>query len=119
MNNIVEIILAVVVIILAVTLLNPTGLFMPQTAVMGLIAVFAVIVGIFAGLIWRERARDEREILLRQIASRGAYVAGLVVVAVGIISQELQHRLDPWLVTILVVMVVAKLVGLIYGQIKH
>jgi len=81
----------------------------------GLIVVFAL----FASFIWGETAQDEREALHRFMAGRIAYLAGAGGLVVAIIVESLQHDLDPWLIGILGIMILAKISGLLYGRIKY
>jgi hypothetical protein len=111
-----EIGIAVALLALLVFFLNPLGLWMPDALVMmmalGLVVVFAV----FAGFIWREHTRDERELLHRMIAGRVAYLVGAGVLVVGIVLQSLSHTLDPWLILTLGAMVLAKIIGIAHSR---
>lgn len=71
----------------------------------GLIVLFAA----FAGLVWKERPRDEREIMQGMRAGRYAYLVGMLLLVVGIIVQSIQQSIDPWLVSTLGAMVLTKL----------
>ena len=68
-----------------------------------------IILAVFIGLFWQERARDERETALIHQSSRMAYLAGLVTLGLGFTVQMLQHRPDRWLTLTLVTMVLVKL----------
>ena len=70
----------------------------------------------FAIFFWREGRGDEREQFHRLFADRIAYLAGSAFLLVGIVISELAHALDPWLIFALALMVIAKIVGLIYGK---
>jgi len=91
----------------------PTTLLMMM--ILGLVAVFAL----FASFVWRENHRDEREGLHKMMAGRAAFLVGTALLTLGIIVQSLSHNLDPWLVLTLGGMIVAKVISLIYGQIKN
>ena len=65
-----EIIVAVVLIILILLFLNPFGLFMPDMLVYMMIAGVVVLFALFAGFVWKEKVRDEREQLHKMIAGR-------------------------------------------------
>jgi len=119
-NNLLqEISISGILIILLVLFLNPFGFWMPTTLLMmmilGLVAVFAL----FASFVWRENHRDEREGLHKMMAGRAAFLVGTALLTLGIIVQSLSHNLDPWLVLTLGGMIVAKVISLIYGQIKN
>lgn len=84
-----------------------------------MLAVLAIVVfAIFAIFIWKERGGDERENLHRALADRFAFLAGAGVLVLGIIIQELNHQFNYWLVWALLVMVLAKIAGIIYARIK-
>lgn len=115
-----EISIAVIFSALLALLLNPFGFFMPDTLLYMMIAGVVVLFGLYAGFVWREGARDEREQLHRMIAGRIAYLAGTGVLVLGIAIQGLtQPDVDPWLVFALGAMVLGKLSGLIYGRLRH
>ncbi len=85
--------------------------------------VLVIIVGIFASFtvfIWREREGDERERLIRYIASRAAFLSTGIVLLLGIIVETfIHHTPSPWLGLALVVMVGAKIIGHAYGRTKY
>lgn len=110
-----EIIVTALLVILAALLWNPY--WMPMGAVFAVLVCFVVALGGFVAFLWRERGGDEREVLIRQVASRVAYLCGAVVLAVGIIYQTLSaHAVDPWLIAAFMVVVLAKAVGYGYGR---
>jgi len=106
-----EIIMALVLVLLAVFLLNPFGWWMPSTLVLMVVLGMAVVFALFAGFVWHEEVRDEREALLRQIAGRIGFVAGMGIATLGIVIQAFVHAVDPWLVGVLAGMVIAKIFG--------
>ena len=114
-----ELVIAFLVIALSVLLFNPFGWWMSNQTLMTANVALVVIFVVFATLVWRERAHDEREHLHRQLSSRVAYVAGTAVLVIGVVAEAFEHRVDLWLVVTLCVMVLAKIGGLIYSQIKH
>ncbi len=114
-----EFLISIILIILAVILLNPLDFWMPQPVEMSIMVSLAVVFIVFSLLIWQENAKDEREALHRYIAARFAYISATAVLILGIILQSLRHILDPWLVIAIVVMVLAKISGRIYSQLKH
>ncbi len=115
-NNAYEFIISAVLIVLLIAFLNPFDIFMPTSLVMMMEALMIIIFGIFASLIWRERAADEREGLHRMIAGRIGFLAGAGVLVVGILVQTLSHSVDPWLVIALTAMILAKIIALIYTK---
>ncbi len=83
---------------------------------MTLTLAIVIIFMLFAALVWRENARDERESLHKMIAGRAAFLAGTITLVIGIVVQTFQHRVDPWLTIVLSVMVLAKILGIIYTR---
>lgn len=118
-NFIVEIVTSLVLIILAVFLLNPFHAWMPAMGVKMIAGALLVIFTIFAGLLWKEKAKDERELLHKMIAGRIAFLVGTALIVIAIIYQNFTTQIDPWLVIILAGMILSKIAGLIYGQLKH
>ncbi len=119
-NNLLqEISISGILIILLVLFLNPFGFWMPTTLLMMMVLGLVVVFALFASFVWRENHRDEREGLHKMMAGRIAYLTGTALLTLGIIVQSLNHELDPWLVFTLTGMIVAKVIGLIYGQIKN
>jgi len=108
--------LAVVLVILALLLLDPLDFLMPSTAQMTVLAIFLIIFAIFVGLIWKEKASDERENLHRLIAGRLGYILGATGLVLGIVIQNLSHEVDPWLVIALVLMILGKIIGIIHSR---
>ena len=110
-----EISLSVILIAIAAALWNP--FWMPMGAIYAVLICFAVALGIFATFVWRERGGDERDILIRQVASRIAYLCTSIILAIGIVFQTVvSHEVDIWLVAAFIVMVIAKVVGYAYGR---
>lgn len=114
-----ELFISVVFLLLLIFFLNPLNIFMPSELVMLLTLTLVVLFIIFAVFIFKEKAADEREVLHRYIANRYAYLLGSGTLVLAIVVQEMQHRLDPWIVIALTVMVFAKIVGLLYSRMKY
>ena len=91
----------------------PSALFMMM--VLGLVVVFVV----FASFVWKENSRDEREGLHKMIAGRIAFLVGAALLVIGIVVQSFKHELDFWMVCTLGAMILAKIIGRIYGRIKY
>lgn len=111
-------IISILLVVLSILLINPLHFWMPDTLTMSLTAGVVVVFTLFAVFVWKERSRDEREQLHLMLAGRIAFLVGTGVLVVGIAFQSLSHTIDPWLVTALVLMVLAKVIGLLYGQWK-
>lgn len=118
-NTLQEIIVSLILIALLVFFLNPFQLWMPNALLMMMVLGLLVVFALFAGFVWRENARDEREGFHRMLAGRIAFLIGAATLVIGIVVQSFQHTLDPWLVIALGIMIFAKIIGLIYGRIKH
>jgi len=115
-NNLIEGVLALVLVVLAVLLINPMHLWMPDTGAM-LVLVLAVAAAAAWGIfVMREQAGDEREEAHRAAAGRAAFLAGGAVLVIGIVVEELSHSLDPWLVYALVAMVLAKYASRLWSE---
>lgn len=98
---------------------DPFHWFMPDAFQMLVLCLFTAALLVYAGLIFREAARDEREASHLYRASRWGYLVGVLALTVTIVVQDLLHCLDPWLLVILGLMVVVKLVVLRWSQWKH
>lgn len=104
---------------LVVALVNPTNLWMPQPVHMMLLAGVTVCFMIFVGLIWYEKANDEREVILRDKAGRAGYLGGLGVLMTGFVTQSFYHQSDPWLTVALLVMILAKVLSQVFSRITN
>lgn len=114
-----EFIFSVLLIVLLILFLEPFGIFMSPPFLMMIILGLIVVFGVFAALIWRERVKDERENLHKMLAARFGFLAGASVLVIGIVIQAISHQVDTWLVVALIVMILGKITGLLYGQKKH
>lgn len=104
-----ELIVSATLLVVLFLKLDPLHLFMPTATQMVLLAVFAAAFALYAGVIFREKARDERESFLLYRANRLGYLVGIVSISLIIVIQDLQHSLDPYLLFILAIMIVVKL----------
>lgn len=114
-----EIIISLVLIGLLVFFLNPLDLLMPQPLHPLMVPFLIVLFIIFAGLLWREAPGDEREQLHKYIASRFAYFAVIATLITGVIMQSFKGVIDPWLIIAICIALLAKILGLIYGHLRH
>ena len=101
---------------LLVLFLDPFMYWMPSYAVYVALAFAFLSFGIFAGMVWREKAQDEREELHAMRASRMAYLAGLAVLVVGAAYQALTDMVDGWVFSAIAVMVLVKLATRLYAS---
>ena len=119
-NNLLqEISISGILIILLVLFLNPFGFWMPPTLLMMMVLGLVVVFALFASFVWRENHRDEREGLHKMMAGRIAYLTGTATLVIAIIIQSFRHELDVWLAVTLGVMILAKIIGLLYGRMKY
>jgi peptidoglycan/LPS O-acetylase OafA/YrhL len=113
-----ELSVSIILLILLFAVFNPWQIAMPGYVVMCLLlAVLLLFIG-FAVFLWREGRGDERENLHRMVADRIAFLTGSALLVAGIIAEELSRALDPWIIGVLAVMILAKMIGLIYAKIK-
>ena len=114
-----EIIVSSIMIILLVLLLNPFDFWMPNSLLFTMVLALILFFALFASFVLRENTQDEREELHKSTAGRTGFLIGSGMLVFGIVVQCFQHNLDIWLVITLVAMVLAKIVGLVYGRIKN
>lgn len=99
--------------------MDPFHWFMPTEMQMLLLCFFAAAFALYAGVVFREQAKDERESSHLYRASRWGYLVGVVALSILIVVQDVLHRLDPWLLVVLGVMVITKLVVWRWSQWHH
>ena len=105
-------------LVLLFIIFNPFSVLMPGYMIMTFLVAAIVLFITFATFLWKENQGDEREQYHRLFADRIAYLVGSATLLIGIVISELARSLDPWLIYALVIMVIAKVAGLIYGKIK-
>lgn len=118
-NFIGEIVISFVLIGLLIFFINPLDLLMPQPLHPLMVPFLVVLFIIFTGALWRETPGDEREQLHKFIASRFAYFAAVATLIIGVVVQSFHGEIDPWLIIAICIALLAKIIGLIYGHIKH
>lgn len=106
-------------LVLLVLLANPLDIFMPSPITMMLLTAIVILALLLASFVWKETAQDEREHVHRMLAGRAAFLAGAVVLLLGIAVQTFAHRLDLWLPAALGAMVAAKLAVRAYSRRNH
>lgn len=114
-----ESVFAIVLLLAAVLLVNPFGLWMPTMFQMSMLAILVAAMGAIAAFMVRERAIDERDEAHRMHAGRAAFLAGAAILLIGITVQTFAHALDPWLVAALVGMVLAKVLARAWTDRHH
>lgn len=93
---------------------------MPSMGTLTILAIVVIAFATFTVFVWHEDCGDEREQLIRFVASRTAFLATGLVLLLGIITETLLYQApNPWLGFALVVMVGAKIIGHVYGHKKY
>ncbi len=110
---------ALLLVVFLVWFVNPFGFFMTDAFHMTLLGLIVALFAVFAMFLWREDVVDEREQLIRFIATRFAYTAGGTALLLGTIIQAFSHNIDPWLPLTLTGMVLAKIIGRWYAERYH
>lgn len=119
LSNLGEIVVSLAFIILVALKLDPLNLLMPNKVQMSILALLVAAAGLYAGILFRQKAHDEREALHLYRASRFAYVAGVALLVIAIAFQSFRGGTDPWLYYILAGMVLMKLVILVWSRIRN
>lgn len=114
-----EILISLLLVGLLVLFINPLEVLMPIPLHTLMIPVLLILFIIFTSLLWKETPGDERVQLHKFIASRFAYFAGITTLVIGITLQSFHHVLDPWLVLAVCSMLLARIVGLVYGYLRY
>jgi uncharacterized membrane protein (DUF441 family) len=115
-NKTTHISIAVLLIVCLTLLSDPFMLWMPMGAQMAALLCAAVLLAIWAGFVMYERAPDEREAIHRMNAGRMAYLSGIVLLTVALVTQGLAHDIDPWISVTLGTMVLVKLLSRFYSE---
>ncbi len=116
MRKLTEILVTLAMLVIMFFKVDPWHWFMPTEIQMLLLCFLVAGVCIWVGLIFREKAHDERETLHLYRASRAGYLVGVLSLSVLIVIQDLQHHLDPLVLVVLAIMITTKLVVLTISQ---
>lgn len=117
-DHISEIVITILLATIAFIFVNPY--WMPMGLMSTVIFAFAGLFVAFVIFIWREKKGDEREIYLRNVAGRVGYLAGALVLVLGIIFEVLKnHMVNKWLIAALISMIIAKLLGFVWAKRKY
>lgn len=119
MNNLLSFLIVGVMVLLLFTLVDPFMYWMPDSTQMIMLTLGTALVCMWAGLMMRETSGDERELTHRMYAGRAAYLSGVVVLTVALVTQGLQHAIDPWIPLALATMVLSKLLSRMYSERHH
>lgn len=114
-ENPAETAIAVIFILILILFLNPFGFWMLDALEYMIMAGIVIVFALFAGLVLKEKARDERELSNKNIAGRVGYLTGVGVLVLGLVVEGvITANVDPWLVSSLALMVLARLVASLY-----
>jgi cobalamin synthase len=106
-----DMLIGLIVIICLLLSSNLLSGFMPSSIVMLAIAIFVAAFSLFAVLIWRENPRDEREAHILLASDRLGFLAGAIVLSIGLVIASLRHQSTTLLAVALTAMIIAKLIG--------
>ncbi|MFT7557626.1 MAG: hypothetical protein ACI83D_000291 [Planctomycetota bacterium] len=108
-----------VFIVLLLLLLNPFGWWMSSTLITIIVIGVLIVFSLYSGLFFREKINDERELAHSGLAARVSYMVTHWALVFGIIIQAIQRDLDIFLISILILSIVAKLCARIYYDRNH
>ena len=119
-NLVIEIGVGVVLAALVGVLIYAHSAWMPDMATMLVLVLIVASFATFTMFVWKEQGGDERDILIRHIGSRWAFLATGTVLLIGTIVETLiNHAPNIWLGLALIIMVGAKIIGHAYGRRKY
>jgi len=118
-SSVQETLLSLALIILLIFFINPFNFWMPDSMEMLMLFAMLFVFAVFTSFVWKENPKDEREALHRMLAGRYAFLAGSIVLVIGMTIEVFKHSLDVWLPLALGAMILAKIVASIYGKTKN
>lgn len=102
--------ISIILVLLLILLINPFYFYMPTVAVMSILLAVFIIFVLYAGFIWNEQRRDEREEALSAQSSKAAFLAGSGVLLATILFQQITiGTINIFLIIALGVMILVKL----------
>ncbi|MGB4076257.1 MAG: hypothetical protein WBK28_00950 [Minisyncoccia bacterium] len=108
---------ALILIALLVAVSDPFMVLLSPPVAMACLVGAAALVTLFAGFMLAEKKGDEREESHRAFAGRAGYLAGLLVLTLGLLYEGFVHHEVPlWLALALGAMIVAKLLARFFAQ---
>ena len=110
MNTVISYSIVALMVILLFTITDPFMYWMPNMMQTAALTLAAALLVVFAGLILREGAGDEREMLHRMRAGRAAFLSGIATLTIALVYQGFTHTIDLWIPLTLGIMVGAKLI---------
>ena len=119
MKSLPEILFSSALLLVILIKIDPLHWFKPNAMQMLLLAILVAGMAIYVGIIYREKARDERESQHLYRASRAGYLVGVVALSVLVIIQDLRRSLDPMVLIVLALMIITKLAVLKFNQYRR
>ncbi len=113
-----EILLAVIMLGLLACFIVFEELLMPMGTHIFLSLALILTFVLFSIFIWKEKGRDEREVLHSLNAGRISFFTGSLILIAGIVTQSFMGKIDPWLIYGLSGMVLSKLAMHLYLSYK-
>ncbi|MFW6364228.1 MAG: hypothetical protein ACOC0D_10315 [Spirochaeta sp.] len=104
-----ELLVSIVLLALLATCVQPLASRMPNAWDDLVLVLIIAAFGLYAGIIYRERSRDEREQLHRSSAGRGGFLVGTGLLVVFIVLDALGRPVDKGMIWVLGAMVLTKL----------
>jgi hypothetical protein len=111
-----EIILSFVFLVLLAACVDPFHLLMPTPLQMIALSLLIVAGLVLAGLVYRERPRDEREALHVARSSRGGYITGVIGLVAVVSYTTARGATDKGAMVVLGAMVIARLLVLLWNR---
>ncbi len=93
-----------------------TGPYAHGMFAMGGGVIVLLLIGIYAGFVWNEFPRDEREEYIHGKAHKIAFLSALLVLVVGITTEYLMGHNDVWLLGTLIALLAGKSIGSAYAD---
>ena len=113
MKRLTEPVLAGLTLVMIGTIIGTKNVEMSDAASMMIVGLFSVALFAYVALVHREMPADEREKHISMTAGKYAYLAGALVLSIGIVAQSIEHDLDIWLPMALGAMVMTKLIAIV------
>ena len=112
-----DIFVPLVVAVTAIAFLDPLMYLMPGMMVSLVLGLLMISAAVYALIIFKEHARDEREVSVRAYADRLAGLAGTIGLVAVIVYQVLVvHHVDSVIVGILLLMIMTKYLAHVYAE---
>lgn len=118
-NIIKESVAGIIILAILMLFLNPFDWQLSQNTMNIFSVALLVIFFIFAFFICHRKNNDERDEFVLLLGERFGFIAGCTVLLGALIFQSRSGELDQWLVISFIVMVLAKIIGMIYAKMRY